>query len=182
MAKMVAGLGARLCEPLLFTHLYGQQVAYLSSTVTIAGTWNGGKASCHGVRAHRLGDVQPKNLELLKEHPFKVLVFCGANQVRIQLAAAAARMQELGTKACYIEMSGNARLVFRGGGNPFAESICGAAKTSTMKTDLVREGFQRITDSTWHDNKIRLCSLGQSEFRSCFHAEEKEKSGVVFKI
>ena len=53
-------------------------------------------------------NVQPKNLELLKEHPFKVFVFCGANQARIPLALAS-RMQELGAKACYIEMSGNGR-------------------------------------------------------------------------
>lgn len=53
-------------------------------------------------------NVQPKNLELLKKHPFKVFIFCGANQTRIPLALAS-RMQELGTNACYVEMSGNGR-------------------------------------------------------------------------
>lgn len=53
-------------------------------------------------------NVQPKNLELLKKHPFKVFVFCGANQARIPLALAS-RMQEMGANARYIEMSGNGR-------------------------------------------------------------------------
>lgn len=53
-------------------------------------------------------NVQPKNLELLKKHPFKVFVFCGAHQARIPLALAS-RMQELGTNARYVEMSGSGR-------------------------------------------------------------------------
>ena len=55
-----------------------------------------------------LENVQPKNLDLLKKHSFRVLVFCGANQVRIQRSVASG-LQELGTNARYIEMSGNGR-------------------------------------------------------------------------
>ena len=53
-------------------------------------------------------NVQPKNLEILKEHPFKVFVFCGANQARIPLALASA-MQDLGANGRYVRMSGNGR-------------------------------------------------------------------------
>jgi len=53
-------------------------------------------------------NVQPKNLELLKKHPFKVIVFCGVNQSRIPLAMATA-MQALGDNASYVEMSGHGR-------------------------------------------------------------------------
>lgn len=53
-------------------------------------------------------NVQPKNLELLAAHPFKVFVFCGANQTRLPFALAAA-MQGLGNDAQYIKMSGNGR-------------------------------------------------------------------------
>lgn len=53
-------------------------------------------------------NVQPKNLEILRGHPFKVLVFCGANQAKIPLALASA-MQELGANGRYVNMSGNGR-------------------------------------------------------------------------
>ena len=51
-------------------------------------------------------NVQPKNLELLAKHPFNVLVFVGANLVKIPLDLAVA-MQSLGPNAQYIKMSGN---------------------------------------------------------------------------
>jgi PIN domain len=51
-------------------------------------------------------NVRPKNLELLLEHPFKVFVFVGANQVKIPFDLAAA-MQNLGDSAKYIKISGN---------------------------------------------------------------------------
>ena len=51
-------------------------------------------------------NVQPKNLEILASHPFKVFVFVGANQVKVPFALAAA-MQELGENAKYIKISGN---------------------------------------------------------------------------
>lgn len=53
-------------------------------------------------------NVQPKNLEFLQRHPFRVLVFCGADQGKIPFALAAA-MQALGTDARYIKISGNGR-------------------------------------------------------------------------
>ncbi len=51
-------------------------------------------------------NVQPKNLEILANHSFKVLVFVGANQTKIPLDLAVA-MQGLGDNAEYIKISGN---------------------------------------------------------------------------
>ena len=53
-------------------------------------------------------NVQPKNLELLEGHPFKVLVFVGANQTKLPMPVVKA-MQALGQKAEYIEISGSGR-------------------------------------------------------------------------
>ena len=51
-------------------------------------------------------NVQPKNLEILENHSFKVFVFVGANQTKVPLNLAVA-MQALGDNAKYIKMSGN---------------------------------------------------------------------------
>lgn len=51
-------------------------------------------------------NVQPKNLSILATHPFKVLVFIGANQSKVPRHVAVA-MQALGDKAKYIEIDGN---------------------------------------------------------------------------
>lgn len=51
-------------------------------------------------------NVQPRNLELLKQHPFKVLVFHGENQTKLPTAFAKA-MQPLGANGDYIEIAGN---------------------------------------------------------------------------
>lgn len=51
-------------------------------------------------------NVQPKNLELLKEHPFRVLVFIGANQTKFPRHFVVA-MQALGEQADYIEIAGS---------------------------------------------------------------------------
>lgn len=51
-------------------------------------------------------NVQPRNLELLKQHPFKVFVFHGENQTRLPAALAKA-MQPLGTNGEYIQIAGN---------------------------------------------------------------------------
>lgn len=51
-------------------------------------------------------NVQPKNLEILANHPFKVFVFVGANQTKVPYDLAAA-MQNLGDSASYIKISGN---------------------------------------------------------------------------
>ena len=53
-----------------------------------------------------LENVQPKNLALLANHPFKVFVFVGANQGKVSYDLASA-MQELGADAKYIKISGN---------------------------------------------------------------------------
>ena len=51
-------------------------------------------------------NVQPKNLEILAEHPFKVYVFVGANQTKVSFDQAAA-MQAMGEDAKYIKIAGN---------------------------------------------------------------------------
>ena len=53
-----------------------------------------------------LENVQPKNLSILNNHPFKVYVFVGANQAKVTYDLASA-MQDLGDKAKYIKISGN---------------------------------------------------------------------------
>ena len=40
-------------------------------------------------------NVQPKNLAILNGHPFKVLVFVGANQTRVPLELASNRNTEM---------------------------------------------------------------------------------------
>ncbi|MGD2084074.1 MAG: PIN domain-containing protein [Chromatiales bacterium] len=51
-------------------------------------------------------NVQPKSLALLDGHPFKVLVFVGANQAKIPIDLASA-LQALGDSAEYIRIGGN---------------------------------------------------------------------------
>jgi hypothetical protein len=51
-------------------------------------------------------NVQPKNLELLFKHPFKVYVFVGENQAKIPFDLAD-KMQLLGKDAEYKKISGN---------------------------------------------------------------------------
>lgn len=53
-----------------------------------------------------LENVQPKNLELLKGHEFKVIVFVGSKQTKISFDLAIA-MQNLGDTAEYIKIDGN---------------------------------------------------------------------------
>ena len=51
-------------------------------------------------------NVQPKSLSVLNGHPFKVIVFLGANQAKVSVEFARA-LQALGTNAEYIQISGN---------------------------------------------------------------------------
>ena len=51
-------------------------------------------------------NVQPKNLEILENHPFKVFVFVGANQTKVPFDLATA-MQNFGDNGQYIKISGN---------------------------------------------------------------------------
>ena len=53
-------------------------------------------------------NVQPSNLQLLKQHPFKVVVFVGENQMKIPFDLAAA-MQDLGNAAQYIKITGTGK-------------------------------------------------------------------------
>ena len=51
-------------------------------------------------------NVQPKSLSVLNGHPFKVIVFLGANQAKVSVEFASA-LQALGSNAEYIRISGN---------------------------------------------------------------------------
>ncbi|MEZ5556504.1 PIN domain-containing protein [Haliea sp.] len=51
-------------------------------------------------------NVQPKSLEVLKGHEFKVIVFVGANQAKIPFELASA-LQALGSNAEYVKIGGN---------------------------------------------------------------------------
>ncbi len=51
-------------------------------------------------------NVQPRNLELLTTHPFKVFVFVGASQTKVSFELADS-MQLLGNNAKYIKIAGN---------------------------------------------------------------------------
>jgi hypothetical protein len=53
-------------------------------------------------------NVQPKDLSLLNGHPFKVMVFVGANQKKIPVDLATA-LQPLGADAEYVPVSGNGK-------------------------------------------------------------------------
>jgi hypothetical protein len=53
-------------------------------------------------------NVQPKNLEILSKHPFKVFIFCGANQTKLPYDLTVAT-QPLGDNARYVKISGNGR-------------------------------------------------------------------------
>jgi hypothetical protein len=64
-------------------------------------------------------NVQPKDIGLLKDGPFKVKVFLGPNQSKIPVSLAAA-LQSLGESAEYIvlETAGNNALDFHIAGGP----------------------------------------------------------------
>ena len=53
-------------------------------------------------------NVQPKNLEILEKHPFKIFVFVGANQTKVPFDLATA-MQNFGDSAQYIKISGDGK-------------------------------------------------------------------------
>lgn len=53
-------------------------------------------------------NLQPKNLEVLKSHSFRVLVFVGANQAKVPFELASA-MQELGDSGQYIKIAGSGK-------------------------------------------------------------------------
>lgn len=62
--------------------------------------------------------VQPKNLDILRKHPFRILVFVGVNQGKVPFELAAA-MQRLGADAQYIKIGGSGKnLLGRGSARP----------------------------------------------------------------
>ena len=53
-------------------------------------------------------NVQPKNLELLEKHPFKVFIFVGANQAKVPFDMAET-MQRFGANGKYIKIAGSGK-------------------------------------------------------------------------
>ena len=53
-------------------------------------------------------NVQPRNLEILRHHSFRVLVFVGANQSKVPIDLATA-MQALGASAQYVKIEGSGK-------------------------------------------------------------------------
>lgn len=51
-------------------------------------------------------NVQPKNLEVLEEHPFEIYVFVGSSQKSVSTEVAM-KMLNLGSRARFIQISGN---------------------------------------------------------------------------
>lgn len=123
-------------------------------------------------------NVQPKNLELLKEHPFKVLVFIGANQTKFPRHFVVA-MQALGQQARYIEISGSGpnaldfhiayyigelaaknpdaqfHIVSRDRGfDPLIRHLKGKNVRVRRETDLAEIPELRIPDTTSRDEQI----------------------------
>jgi hypothetical protein len=123
-------------------------------------------------------NVQPKNLELLKEHPFKVLVFIGANQTKFPRHFVVA-MQALGQQARYIEIAGSGpnaldfhiayyigelaaknpdaqfHIVSRDRGfDPLIQHLRGRNVRVRRETDLAEIPELRIPDTTSRDEQI----------------------------
>lgn len=123
-------------------------------------------------------NVQPKNLELLKEHPFKVLVFIGANQSKFPRHFVVA-MQALGQQARYIEIAGSGpnaldfhiayyigefaaknpdaqfHIVSRDRGfDPLIRHLRGRNVRVRRETDLAEIPELRIPDTTSRDEQI----------------------------
>ena len=55
-----------------------------------------------------LENVQPKNLEVLSQHSFKIIVFVGENQTKLPYDLVAG-IQEFGSDAMYIKIAGNGK-------------------------------------------------------------------------
>lgn len=123
-------------------------------------------------------NVQPKNLELLKEHPFKVLVFIGANQTKFPRHFVVA-MQALGRQARYVEIAGSGpnaldfhiayyvgelaakdpdaqfHIVSRDKGfDPLIRHLQGKKIRVRRETDLAEIPELRIPDTTSRDEQI----------------------------
>lgn len=139
-------------------------------------------------------NVQPKNLELLSNHPFKIYIFVGANQTKVSFDLAAA-MQSLGNDAKYIKISGNGpnaldfhiafyigelaakdpeaffHIISRDKGfDPLVAHLKSRKLRVQRETDLAEIPILRISSSTSDDEKIaaivkNLISRGQSKPR-----------------
>lgn len=139
-------------------------------------------------------NVQPRNLELLKNRPFRVFVFVGANQTKIPFELAKAA-QLLGENARYIKISGNGQnaLDFHiayyvgalaaddpngkfhviskdKGFDPLMRYLNQEGITIRRETDLAEIPSLRLKDTTSDDEKIdaivrNLAGRGQSRPR-----------------
>jgi len=139
-------------------------------------------------------NVQPKNIGILKNHPFNILVFVGENQVKIPFEIATA-LQEFGEEARYIKISGNGpnaldfhiacylgqmsaqnkdgyyHIVSKDTGfDPLVKHLRGKKIKVNRVNDLAEIPILRISNTTNNDEKIsaivkNLAGRGQSRPR-----------------
>jgi hypothetical protein len=139
-------------------------------------------------------NVRPKNLEMLKNHPFKIYVFVGANQTKVPFDLAST-MQALGENAKYIKISGKGKdsldfhiayyvgqlssqdpkgafhIISKDTGfDPLIKHLRAKKIRIHRKKDLAEIPFLRISSSTSSDEKIEaivknLAGRGQSRPR-----------------
>jgi len=55
-------------------------------------------------------NVQPKNMEVLSQHSFKIIIFVGENQTKLPYDLVAG-IQKIGSDAMYIKIAGNGKNV-----------------------------------------------------------------------
>jgi len=139
-------------------------------------------------------NVQPANIELLTNHPFKIFVFVGENQVRIPFEIAKV-LQEFGNEAKYIKISGTGQnsldfhiafyigqlttqdadgyyhIVSKDTGfDPLVKHLRGKKMKVNRVNDLAEIPILRISNTTDKDEKIsaivkNLAGRGQSRPR-----------------
>ncbi|TNF98397.1 MAG: hypothetical protein EP297_08195 [Gammaproteobacteria bacterium] len=139
-------------------------------------------------------NVQPRNLEILSNHPFKVYVFVGSNQAKVPFDLATA-LQDLGSNAKYIKISGNGKnaldfhiafyigelsfkdpkgyfhIISRDSGfDPLIKHLQNRKIHIQRERDLAEIPILRLSDTTSDDEKIEaiiknLAGRGQSKPR-----------------
>jgi len=139
-------------------------------------------------------NIQPKNMDILKQHPFKIFIFVGENQNKIPFETVCI-IEEFGCGAKYIKMSGNGQnsldfniayyigrlstedpegyfhIVSKDTGfDPLVKHLRSAKTKVARVTDLAEIGILKISSTTDKDEKIaaiarNLAGRGQSRPR-----------------
>lgn len=109
-----------------------------------------------------LENVQPKNLKILKGHPFKIFVFVGENQTKVPFDLAVT-MQEFGEDAKYVKISGN-------GKNALDFHI--AYYLGVLKCEDPKGYFHIISKDTGYDPLVK--HLKKNKIKTCRHSDLAE--------